>query len=122
MIANNSAWHSLKILGEIVRDIAYFPVWWYTRGLVELIERLFNFIADRQRSLALAVWMKNILKPMYAQYDWQGRLISILMRVVQIILRSLVLLFWVIAVFVVFILWVILPPLVIYEIIFQLNG
>ncbi len=56
---------------------------------------------------------------MYAQYDWQGTLISFFVRLVQIIFRSIFMLFWLILSLAVIIFWIILPPLVVYEIIFQ---
>jgi hypothetical protein len=122
MMTNNFAMYSLKIVGEIVRDILMFPVWWYTRGLVGVARSLFSFLEERQRSLALLVWIKNIYRPMYGQHDWQGILISIGMRIIQIIFRSLVMLFWVLAVLFIFCFWLVFPLFLIYEIFFQLNA
>lgn len=114
--------YSLKIVGEIVRDILMFPVWWYTRGLVGVARSLFSFLGERQRSLALLVWIKNIYRPMYGQHDWQGILISIGMRIIQIIFRSLVMLFWALVVLFIFCFWLVFPLFLIYEIFFQLNA
>jgi hypothetical protein len=119
-MSNSFIFYSLQILAELVWDILYFPVWWYGRGLANLIISLMNFLIDKQKSLALFVWIKNIFKPMYAQYDWQGMLISFFMRLVQIIFRSMVMLFWLIVILAVIIFWIIFPVFVIYEIIFQL--
>jgi len=120
MVSNNFVFYSAKILTELVWDILYFPLWWYSRGLVKLFFSLGDFLANRQKSLALLVWVKNIFRPMYGQYDWQGMLISFLVRLVQIIIRSILMLFWLIVVGLIFIFWLVLPLLVIYEIIFQL--
>ena len=122
MINNNLAFYSAKIMGEIGRDILMFPVWWYTRGLVQLLGGLREFLANREKSLALLVWIKNIAKPMYAQTDWQGRLISFFMRLIQIIFRSLALLFYVVLTIFVTAVWLVLPLFVTYEIFFQING
>lgn len=103
----------------IICDVLYFPVWWYGRGLVNLVMSIINFLADKQKFLALFVWVKNIFRPMYAQYDWQGMLISFFMRLAQIIFRSIVMLFWLIMSLVVVIFWILFPAFVIYEIIFQ---
>jgi len=120
MVTNNLPIFGIKVFSEIGRDILYFPLWWYSRGLVYLITSLFAFLKNREKALALGVWIKNILKPMYAQTDWQGILISIFMRIVEIIIRSIIMLFWAIVALAGFITWIFLPPLVIYEIIFQL--
>ncbi|MDP2708720.1 MAG: hypothetical protein Q8O93_01535 [bacterium] len=119
-MSNSFVFYSLQILAELAWDILYFPAWWYSRGLLNLLAGLYDFLADKQKSLALLVWLKNIFRPMYGQYDWQGMLISFFMRLVQIIFRSVILLFWLMLCLAVVIFWLVLPPFVIYEIIFQL--
>jgi len=121
MITNNSALYSMKILADIGREIIFFPLWWYSRGLILIAEKLLAFLSDRQKSLGLWVWIKNIYRPMYQQYDWQGMLISFFMRLVMIIFRATIMLFWVIIALAVFIAWVVLPVYIAYEIMFQLN-
>ena len=120
MTTNNFAVYATKIIAELAQDIIYFPLWWYSKGLLKLINGLKKFLITREKSLALLVWIKNIHRPMYAQRDWQGMLISFFMRVVQIIVRGIAMLIYLAVAFVVFICWLILPILVIYEIIFQL--
>ena len=119
MFSNSFIFYSLQIFAELIRDILYFPVWWYGRGLVNLIMGMVNFLVDKQKALALFVWVKNIFRPMYAQYDWQGMLISFFMRLAQIIFRSIVMLFWLIFSLAVIIFWILFPLFVVYEIIFQ---
>ncbi|MDO9399694.1 MAG: hypothetical protein Q7T79_03375 [bacterium] len=120
MINNNLSFYSVKILAEIIRDILYFPVWWYSRGLNNVFKFLWKFLVNKQKSLGLLIWIKNIFIPMYGQYDWQGMLISFFVRLVQIIIRSFVMLFWLVLVVLVICTWLALPLLVIYEINFQL--
>lgn len=119
MVNNNFIIQSFKILGELGRDLLYFPVWWYSMGLWETIKRLLNFVYNRQKALALLVWIKNIHRPMYGQYDWQGRLISFAVRFVQIIARSIILLFWTLIALAVLLVWLALPPFIIFQIIIQ---
>jgi len=120
MLTNNFAFYSLKILSELANEIIYFPVWWYSRGLINLMAILKKFLINKEKSLALLVWIKNIFRPMYGQYDWVGVLISFFMRIFQIIVRSLMMIFWLIIALLIFCFWLILPFLVIYEIIFQI--
>lgn len=119
MSATSFIFYSLKILAELASDILYFPAWWYSRGLLNLLLGLKNFLRDKEKALALFVWVKNIFRPMYAQYDWQGLLISFFMRLFQIIFRSLLMLFWLMISLAAVVFWILLPVLVIYEIIFQ---
>lgn len=116
MPTNNFIAYSVKILGETVWDVLFFPFWWYSYGLARQLKNIIQFLDDRQKSLALFVWIKNIHKPMYGQEDWQGRMISLLMRLIQIFFRSLVMFFWLIAVLVYFLIWIILPFFILFQI------
>ncbi len=120
MLTNNLAFYSTKILAELGRDIIYFPLWWYTRGLGQLVISLKNFLVNKERGLALLVWIKNIGRPMYGQYDWVGFLISFFMRIFQIIVRGIAMLFWSCLALAILGFWLALPLIVVYEIIFQI--
>jgi hypothetical protein len=120
MLQNNLGVYSLKIILEIIKDIFYFPLWWYGRGFFIFLLSIFNFVKNQEKSLALLVWMKNIFKPMYGQTDWQGILVSIFIRIIQIIFRSIVMLVVILIALFLIIAWLLLPILTIYEIIFQL--
>ena len=120
MLTNNFAIYGAKILVELIRDILYFPLWWYSKGLLKVLSWLRKFLVNKQKSLALLIWIKNIHRPMYGQYDWPGLLISFFVRLFQILVRSIVMLFWLIIALVIFCLWITLPVFVIYEIIFQI--
>lgn len=120
MVSNNFFLFSLKIIVELIGDIIYFPLWWYSRGLFELLNKQVDFLKNRERGLSLFVWVKNIFKPMFGQSDWQGILISIIMRIFQIIIRSIAMLFWLLVSLFTSLLWITLPILIFYQIIFQL--
>jgi hypothetical protein len=110
-----------KIFTDIIIDIVFFPFWWYSIGLIGTAKKLADFIMDKERSLALFVWIKNIFVPMYGQRDIQGFLISFFMRIIQIIFRSLILVFWIVIALIGFWLWIIFPALVIYMIVVQIK-
>ena len=112
--------YSGKLLGQTCKDILFFPIWWYSFGLLYLLLNLKNFLANREKSLSLLVWIKNIFTPMYGQNDWQGAIISFFIRFFQIIFRSIIFLFWFILVILVFLIWILLPILTVYEIIYQI--
>jgi len=112
--------YSNKIILEFILNILYFPIWWFTAGLLIVIKKNINFIQDQQKSLGVFIWVKNIFRPMYGQTDWQGRLISFFIRIVQIFFRALLLLFWMLAIIIIILLWIIFPFIVFYEIIYQI--
>jgi hypothetical protein len=51
----------------------------------------FNALRYRARAYAFVIWIKNFFVPMYGQYDWTGRLVSIFMRIVVLIGRGIAL-------------------------------
>jgi hypothetical protein len=120
MLTNNFAVYGVKIITELITDILMFPVWWYSRGLFGWIRSVSGFLSNREKSIGLFVWIKNLFTPMYGQHDWQGRLISFFMRLVQIVFRGIFMLFWLIFSFLLIVAWLVLPVLVVYEIVFQL--
>lgn len=109
-----------KIIAQFLLDILYFPLWWYSRGLFKLLLHVGRFISSREKGLALGVWVKNIFTPMYGQHDWAGILISFITRVLQIIVRSLIMLFWLTLCLIALLLWLAAPLFIAYELIFQL--
>lgn len=122
MITNNSFLYSVKIFIEIIQDVVYFPLWWYSRGLLMFARKLIIFIQAEEKSLGLSVWIKNIFTPMYGQRDWQGILISVFIRIVQIIFRGIVLLIVIVLTMIIFLLWIIVPIFIVYELIFQITS
>ena len=120
-MSSNILIYGAQIISEIIWDILYFPIWWYTRGILFIIMALRDFLIQKEKTLGILVWIKNINRPLYERYDWLGQLASFLVRIVQIIGKSLVWLVWLIITFIIFYLWIVLPIFAIYEIIFQIH-
>lgn len=114
--------NGIRAIFAMIVEILYFPLWWYSRGVTKLSKLLIRWLAEREKELALIIWIKNIGKPMYSQYSWEGIIISFFVRLFQIAARSIILLIYVAAALAVFCFWLIAPPLFIYEIWFQLQD
>lgn len=97
------------VIGATVADFFYTPIWWYTRGLGKQVRGVGGSLAVRHRDLAIDVWLKNILVPMYGQHDFTGRLISFFMRLAQIIGRIIALIVWAFLLVVWLMIWVLIP-------------
>lgn len=97
---------------DLIGSVAWFPIWWYTTGLKKMIQWCLDGLHYRIRQYSFAVWIKNFFVPMYGQYDWQGRLISVLMRTVVLIGRSIALVAEALIYIVLVLAWAIVPPLV----------
>ncbi len=109
-----------RILLDIVWDIVYFPIWWYSAGAKKILLGCFRMIAEYNRSLAPGLWLKNIFVPMYGQYDWQGRLMSFFMRLVNIIGRSIALLICTSIILALFFVWLAFPLILSYVLVSSL--
>lgn len=121
MITNNFAIYSNKIIFGLIFDVLYFPFWWYGVGFSNIIVLLGSFLSQRQQSLAFFVWIKNIGKPMYGQTDFAGATISFFIRLIQIVFRGSIMIFWLGVVIILLSAWLLLPILVIAELYFQVN-
>ncbi|MFA6426995.1 MAG: hypothetical protein WCW16_00910 [Candidatus Magasanikbacteria bacterium] len=99
---------------EVVIDILYFPIWWFTAGARHALMFCVNWIREVNGMLAPGLWLKNIFVPMFGQWDWQGRIMSFFMRVMNVIVRTIGLIIWTALMMVVFILWIVFPIFVFY--------
>ena len=110
------------ILLDTIVDALYSPIWWYSRGLVLALKWVFGAIVGMQNFLGIDIWVKNLFTPMYGQRDWQGKIISFLMRVFQIIFRSLAFLVISAFYFILFLFYLILPVVILYFIFLHFTA
>ena len=108
------------VVGATIVDFLYTPIWWYIGGLWKQLKWIVGSFDARQMDLAIDVWFKNLLVPMYGQYDFAGRLISFFMRLVQIVGRMMVLLVWGILLLAWLMAWLLIPVGVVYLIWIQI--
>jgi hypothetical protein len=120
MTDNNFLTYSVKIILQIFGEILYFPWWWYSTGFARWLIVLSKFWLNLEKVLGLGVWVKNIFVPMYGQRDLASRAISFVMRLIQIIIRGLALLFCSAIILSLAILWLALPVFLIFALSYQL--
>jgi hypothetical protein len=122
-IKNTIAFSSLRFVTiDVVGDILYWPVWWYSKGLLNAGRYLLGGVAQQYQTLGLGIWVKHIFTPMFGQYDIEGRIISFFARLIQIIFRSLILVFWTIVLLILFLLWVVGPLYIGYQVVINSIG
>jgi hypothetical protein len=100
------------ILVDIIWEIVYFPIWWYSQGL----STVFNFLVRQSkqdwRNKGLSIGFKFLFKPMYSQNDFVGRAISFFVRLFVLIFKIIVFLVFFIIYLALLILWILLPYIV----------
>jgi hypothetical protein len=88
-------------------------VWWYSFGIVVSFDFLKARLREANEQFVPLLWLKNLFVPMYGQYDWQGRIMSVFMRLVNVIGRSIALLIWSTVIFAFTLVWIFAPILLI---------
>ena len=102
-----------KLAMETVIDLFRTPLWWYHDGLPRVFHYWGYLLRRGNTVLGVSLWVKNIFRPMFGQRDWQGKIISFFMRIVQIIARSFVLVLWFLLITAALLLWIAGPFLLI---------
>jgi len=105
---------------QIIGEVLYFPIWWYSVGFARQTKYIFRLWLGQEESLGFSVWAKNIFTPMYGQHDWSGRLISFFVRLVQVIGRGAVLLVLLVLAILSLLLWLVLPLAILFATAWQL--
>lgn len=108
-----------RLLLEALLDVIYFPLWWYAGGAKHALFWCLDFFKTGNQTLAPGLWLKNIFVPMYGQYDFQGRLISFIMRLANVIGRSIALFVWMLLAVIIFLAYLALPGFVVYGLVFS---
>ena len=104
---------------DIVWDFVYFPIWWYSRGLIGTAKWIGRRIKTLEKSLGVGIWIKNIFRPMYGQRDIGGKIISFFMRIVQIIFRGIVLIIFTAVFSSLLVVWIVAPIVVITRLLYS---
>lgn len=99
-----------------------FLIWWYTNGLLALLERLWGHVVDLVRALDLKLLAKYLFVPMYGYRDIGSRVISFFVRIVQLIFRLTYTLIYLVIETVFVLVWCILPIFVLLNIVYQLSA
>jgi hypothetical protein len=107
---------------DLVGSIFYFPIWWYSKGLVNAARYCSGKVRDAARQFGIFIWIKNLFRPMFGQHDVTSRIISFFMRLAVIAYYSVALVLLSVIMTVVFLLWLVLPIIIGSQFFGQLLG
>lgn len=108
---------SRTVLIDLLWEIVYFPLWWYTAGLKQIVLLRIKNVKDMADHLALRLLILNIFKPMFAQYDRTGRIISFFMRIIILVARFVFFSVYILLELVIVAVWIGIPIFTLYRII-----
>lgn len=107
---------------DLLGSIAWFPVWWYTKGLVKVANYALMTLRYRAKAYSFVIWLKNFFVPMYGQHDIAGRLVSVFMRFVVLVGRSVAIVVEALLYVVGLIAWLALPVVAILFLLANIAG
>lgn len=108
------------IVFDLFGSIFYFPVWWYTHGLLACLRWIGRALVYRWKAYAMAIWLKNFFVPMYGQYDWGGRMVSIFVRFFVLFGRFIAFVMEALIYFIALLMWIAAPPACLFLFVFSL--
>lgn len=109
------------IFVDLILEIIYFPLWWYSSGLYRTGVFCLQQIKQQWNNMGLAIHFKFLFKPMYAQRDFAGRVISFFARLIQLVFKLVVFLIFILLFLLIFLLWILLPIIIVWQITINLK-
>ncbi|MFH1089467.1 MAG: hypothetical protein V1716_03525 [Candidatus Uhrbacteria bacterium] len=113
---------TVKLVLETIGRGVFFPVWWYTRGLLDILKFIRGSIKNQYINLGLGVWLANLFVPMYGSTDWASRLISFFIRLFMVVVRGLAMFFWLIIMLLFLVGYLLLLPVSVFGFLFNFVG
>jgi len=101
-----------RVVIEFFLGVIYFPLWWYTAGVKKVLIGLFHWLQTANYKFAPGLWLKNLFVPMFGQTTWEGRITSVFIRFANVIVRTLLLVVWLVILILLFLCWMIVPLLI----------
>jgi hypothetical protein len=101
-----------RLLLQLLRDILWFPFWWYTTGFLRAFFGVRAIFSEGNASLAPGLWLKNLFVPMFGQYDMQGRIVSVFVRCGNVIVRGIGMSVWLVLCAMLFSVYLLVPLVV----------
>jgi hypothetical protein len=106
---------------DLVGAFAYWPVWWYSRGLVRTLRGCVDAFVARAQMYGVGIWFRNLFVPMYGQRDLFSRAISVVLRLVVIAWYSFLLAAYAVLLAAVAAVWILFPAAVVFMVVHQLS-
>lgn len=99
------------IVRELLLEVLYFPVWWYSRGLGNTARSLTRNWYRLLHRLAIPILFRTMGRPMYGDYTRSGRAISFFFRLFLLGTRLIVVVVWTVLEMIALLLWIVGPIL-----------
>jgi len=122
MKSSQSALVLKYLFADLLREILFLPIWWYTIGLARMVVWCGASVKGAAQTTGLSVWAKNLFVPMYGETSISGKLISFFMRLVMVIARGFATFVWMLIAILLFALYLVTLPVSVLGILYHGLG
>ncbi len=98
-----------RLFIDALLHVLLLPLWWYTVGLTRFAKKVFSWFRLGNEYLVPLLWWGHLFVPMFGAVQWQERLISFFMRLVNALIRTFLLAVWAVILVLVIMVWCVLP-------------
>ncbi len=115
-------WETIRfVIVDLVLNIIYFPVWWYTIGLMKVVRLVVREARSLAQTFNLKILFQSLLIPMFGQYDLAGRIISFFVRIVYTSGLFVISIVYTVLLCCMLLIWLTLPLFIVYNALFHFG-
>ena len=96
---------------NFVKGIVNFLYVWYVKSSRDFWHKEIDFVEGIENDMGVFINLKLLLQPIYGDYSYMGRVIGPIFRLGRVIVGFSIMLISSIVVTVIYVIWIILPPL-----------
>jgi hypothetical protein len=112
---------AIVILRDGLGRFLYWPIWWYSEGFIKTASHLRGHLFLFNRRIGFTLNWQYIFKPMYGDYSFAGRGISLVFRFIMSIFLTIIMAIYFVVIVALLVFWLILPFIVVFGFIHQLG-
>lgn len=112
---------AIVVLRDGLGRVFYWPIWWYSGGLMKTLSFLRGHLFLFNRRIGFTLNWRYLFKPMYGDYSFAGRGISLVFRLIMAVVFTVLMLVYLAIMIILLVLWLVLPLVVVFGLVHQLG-
>lgn len=96
---------------RFARGIIKFFYFWYAQSSKDFWNKEIEFLKGVERDIGVIINLKLITQPIFSDYTYMGRFLGPIFRLCRVIIGLIIMAVSIAAVIIVYLFWIILPPL-----------
>ncbi len=96
---------------RIIKGTIKFFYFWYVQSSKDFWNKEVAFLKQIEKDLGMLINLKLIFQPIFGDYSYMGRVIGPILRLGRVLIGFIIMVVSVFAVILIYLIWIILPPL-----------